>query len=182
MLIKEEMADEKKIYKVLKILKKYSIEDIATTIFISNIWLRNVASPVKHLFLTTIFLSIDPDSFAPKNRIKKYLDFKMLMENLMRYIPDFPMVEDYIPKRDWGEIKYSHDRKNYHLFYGCELSYPYEYLELFQMLHCTFDVAYNDIAERSPLNELKSCLQIQDKIIKGIQYQPKEEKIKEVAA
>lgn len=162
---------------ISSIFYNYSIKDIASLIFISNIWLPNIASPVKHQFLTAIFATLTPKHFSSKNKIKTYDDFRALLKKVNEFIPYFPSLEDFIPEPDWGDVKFHHNGRNYKIFYGNELSNVYEYLTLFQMLYMPYDDKYRQHALRSPKIELEYCLSLQENIINGISTQPESDKL-----
>lgn len=141
---------------------QYSILDVATSLFVSSLWLPNIASPTKHTYLTAIFASADPKLFSRENRIKSYEDFRQLCENLYGAVPDFSGMEDFVPEIDWGDIKFHHRERNYRIFYGCEIENIYDFLELFVVLHSGHDKEYASIVGRSPMDELENCLRLQD--------------------
>ena len=158
-----------------KLFRKYSIEDVAKSIFVSNMWLPNISSPVKHQLLTAVFASMKPEEFSPKDRIKSYDDFRKFVEKVYELIPPFPLLEDYVPTPDWGEVKFHHDGRNQRMFYGTELSNIYEYLTLFQMIHLPIEDEYMKHTDRSPTKELEYCLVLQKEVIDGITAQPDKE-------
>lgn len=157
---------------ISELFYEYSINDIATSIFVSNLWLPNIASPVKHQFFTAIFATLKPEDFSKKDKIVSFKNFKTLIIKLYEFAPYFPTIEDYVPEADWGEIKFYHNGKNYSFFYGNELSNVYEYLSLFQLLYDHYDNKYQQYANRSPVKELEFCLSFQQGIIEGISTQP----------
>lgn len=158
-----------------ELFRKYSIEDVTKSIFVSNMWLPNISSPIKHQLLTAVFASMKPEEFSPKNQIKSYEDFMKFLEKVYELTPSFPLLEDYVPEPDWGEVKFHHDGRNYRMFYGTELSNIYEYLTLFQMVHLPFEDEYMKHANRSPTEELEYCLRLQVEVINGITAQPDKE-------
>lgn len=162
------MAFETACERITKIYGKYSIRDVATSLFVSCLWLPNNSSQVKHQFLTAIFVSMDRGNFTQKDQIGSYGDFRELMKALYEYFPDFRMVEDYIPEFDWGDIKFYHEGYSYRIFYGTDIENVYDYLAAYQITHCTFDDKFRAILGRSPAKELKQCLMLQDAIISGI--------------
>jgi hypothetical protein len=60
------------------------------------------------------------------------------------------MLEDYVPEADWGEIKYFHENKIYKIFYGGDLSNPYDYYYSFEILYGSFKKYYDQNLSRSP--------------------------------
>jgi len=163
------------------IFQKYSIQDIAISLFASHLWLPNISSQIKHQFLLSVFVSMNTSNFSTNNKIISYNDFKMLMEDIYPIIPSFPLLEDYVPEPDWGEIKFYHGEKIYKIFYGQELSNVYDYLIQFQTIYEPFDKEYLRHSGRSPSIELRHFLEIQNDIISYIITQPSGDTLSEVS-
>ena len=172
---KMETSFKDSIKAISKIFCKYSILDVATSLFISDMWLPNIASSVKRQLLIIIFASLKPGEFSAVDSITSYHHFRSFLEAIYGLLPSFPMIEDYIPELDWGEVKFHHERRNYRIFYGSEIEDIYDFLVAFQILHCSFEGKYVEHTGRSPKEELRYCLQLQDRIISGITSQAKAE-------
>ncbi|HMQ97917.1 MAG TPA: hypothetical protein PKE39_02740 [Ignavibacteria bacterium] len=147
---------------------KYSIKDILDSLFATSLWLKNISAQVRIQLAYMVFTSLDKNSFKQDDKIAGYNDFKQFCSKLIKILPDFPMLEDYVPEPDWGEIKYYHNKKIYKMFYGNNFDGIYEYLEAFQILHCTFDDTYLSVTGRSPIHELENVLSLQESIIDDI--------------
>ncbi|MBI2641587.1 hypothetical protein HYW87_03275, partial [Candidatus Roizmanbacteria bacterium] len=169
------------ISKIRSLFRIYSIYDVACSLFASSLWLPNNGSGVKHLLLVSIFASLKPGEFNSENRIKNYEQFKSFCEQLYRLTPSFPSMEDYIPNFDWGTVKFHHNKVNYKIFYGTEISHIYDFLMAFQLVYVSFDIEYKALSGRSPSTELRQCLSIQNKIIGHIDSQPPEEKMAKIS-
>ena len=65
---------------ISEIFCKYSIQDVAASLFISDMWLPNIASSVKHQLLMTTFASIRPGEFSAVDVITSYAHFRSFME------------------------------------------------------------------------------------------------------
>lgn len=165
------------IAQVVEYYKKYSARDVASSLFISSLWLPNNGSVIKHLFLTTVFSTLKQNEFSKQDKILNYKEFKSFCEHLYKITPTFPSLEDYIPNFDWGSVKFHHDGTNYKIFYGTEISHIYDFLTAFQLLYVSFDDEYKSLSGRSPKLELKQCLSIQNKIIESIDTQPSEDRL-----
>lgn len=148
-------------------LKRYSFEDLATSFFVLNLWLPNIASPIKSQYLF-VLLEEMADKLPRKSRIRSYKDFKDLSDGIIRRIPSFPMLEDYVPEADWGEIKFYFEKRFFRLFYGGDLSNSYDFAYAFEATHFGFDKRYRDIVDRSPTDEFKFFLSLQDLILNNI--------------
>ena len=169
------MSEEKyslTIEKIREFFKRYSVQDIATSLFVSSLWLPNIASPVKHQFLTAIFASTNPSELSPNRKINNYKDFKKFINKVISWVPAFPMLEDFVPEPDWGDIRFHHQGQNHRFFYGNELSNVYDYLTLFSMVFGFSDEKFVEIISRSPHADLEACLNLQDHIITNITTQP----------
>ena len=148
--------------KISQIFSDYDIEDVVASLFVSNIWLPNIASPVQHLFLTMIFTSLKPDQCKKVRSICTYKEFKNFMDKIYPLLPSFPALEDYVPEPDWGDVKFHNDEVNYRIFYGCEIGNIYDWLMLFQIMYSSLDKEYSQRSGRSPAYELQQCLRLQD--------------------
>jgi hypothetical protein len=157
---------------ISKLYRRYSPQDIATSLFVSSVWLPNIASPFKHLLLTGVFASLKPIELSTSDSIKSYNDFSSLLKELYVLLPSFHTIEDYIPEPDWGDVKFHHEGYNYRIFYGDGLENIFDNLTLFQMLYGSFEEEYLKFTNRSPTKELLYCLLLQDDFISRIRLQP----------
>ena len=160
---------------------KYSCLDILTSITATSLWLPNISSQIKHQLLFGIFLNIEESGFSEDNSIHSYEDFKKLIGELSALLPDFLFLEDYVPEKDWGEIKFYHNKKVSKILYGSDISNVYDYLTLFQILHGTQDKEYLGKIDRSPEAELSHLLAILDQLISGINTQPAPEQLEDIS-
>ncbi len=168
-----ERAFEESVQEIKVILRRYSSRDISRSLFVSSVWLNNIACPMKHLFLATVFLSMNPESFSMRDKIQRYVHFKRLARKLYAACPRFSMLEDYVPEPDWGDVRFNHEEHNYQIFYGNELSNVYDYLMHFQLFHRSLDEQFMNITDRSPMKELENCLRLQEDILSKITSQQK---------
>lgn len=162
---------------ISSLFAKYSANDVASSLFVSSLWLPNNGSGIKHLLWTTIFTTCKPNQFNKEDRMTNYVGFKNFCAELYKLTPNFPTLEDYIPNYDWGTVKFHHNKVNYRIFYGTEISHIYDFLLAFQLVYVAFDKEYFELSGRSPDAELRQCLSIQDKIIRTIDTQPAEDKL-----
>lgn len=165
------------IRKIKDLFLDYSEKDILYSLFPLSLWLRNVASPVKLKLVYMIFCSIDSDMFKKKEKINKYKDYNDFVLKLISLFPNFYSLEDYIPEADWGEIKYCHNNVNYKIFYGCDIDGVYEFLESFQLIHCSLNDVYLKVCNRSPKFELEQSLILQQRIIENVKFNCSSEEI-----
>lgn len=166
---------------ISNVFLKYNIQDVATSLFASNLWLPNIASPIKHQLLLSIFATLKPEEYSNSKVITSYDDFKDFLQETYSLLPSFEMLEDFIPEADWGNVKFYHEERIFKIFYGSESSNIYDYLTLYQMLYLPFESEYYNSAGTSPTDELRYCLQLQDDITSGITYQPTTESFPELS-
>lgn len=167
-----DISFEKSLYKIGEIYKKHSFEDVATSLFISSLWLPNIASPVSHQFLIAILASFKQSEFSKELNINNYQDFSSFLSEIYALLPPFIALEDFVPELDWGEVKFFHEDRNYKIFYGNEIGHVYDWLIQYQMIYLPYDEQYLDCSGFSPSQELQQCLQLQDTIISQITTQP----------
>lgn len=172
-----DMTFDSSVKAISKVFCKYSVRDVAISLFTSNLWLPNIASPIKHQLLLSIFATLKPEEYSNSKVITSYDDFKNFLQETYSLLPSFEMFEDFIPEVDWGNVKFYHEERIFKIFYGSELSNVYDYLTLYQMLYLPFEDEYFSNAGRSSTEELRYCLQLQDGIISGITYQPTTESL-----
>jgi hypothetical protein len=162
------MLDEKKQQMQLKnFLQKYSFDDLAKCFFVLNLWLPNVGCPIKIQYL---YFNLESIYFnlPPENKIKSYSDFKIFCKSLFELLPSFEMLEDYVPEFDWGDVKYYFQEKFYKIFYGGDLSNPYDFYYAFEIIHTSIEKEYLDLIKRSPIIEMKFCLELQDYLLTNL--------------
>lgn len=172
-----DVAFDSSIKAISRVSCKYSVQDVATSLFTSNLWLPNIASPIKHQLLFSIFATLKPEEYSNSKVITTYDDFKNFLQEIYSLLPSFEILEDFVPEADWGNVKFYHAERIFKIFYGNELSNVYDYLTLYQMLYLPFEEGYFSSTGRSPKNELQCCLHLQDDIISGITYQPTTETV-----
>ena len=157
---------------IKKLYRECSLDDVVTALFVSSIWLPNIASQVKHMLFAASLCSTQPEVFRATSVLGDYVDFRRFLEELYKLAPNFMSLEDYVPELDWGDVKFPFRKKNYRIFYGGDLSNAYDHLSLFQILYGQLDQKFTDLVRRSPLDELQRLLTLQDMIIMSISSQP----------
>lgn len=154
-------------HKLENYLREYSFDDLATCFFALNLWLPNIACPVKIQYLYVILETIH-DNLSPCNNINSYEDFTAFCKGLFELLPSFVFLEDYIPEPDWGNIKYFFQNRLYKIFYGGDLSNPYDFYYAYEIIHESFLQEYLELLGRSPITEMQFCLELQDYIISSL--------------
>lgn len=86
------------------ILARYRAEDVILAGTISELWLPNITSQVKHQLLLRIAVSLPPHEYSGAQPLDSYEDFQAFLLDLYATLPSFPTMEDYVPEPDWGEV------------------------------------------------------------------------------
>lgn len=144
--------------KIIQIFKDYSPEDIAEYLFICTSWKNNRSSCIKYKLLTVIFLSLSESDFLEKKNLKNFKDFKELFKNLSKFLPSFPMYEDFCPENDWGEVQYYYEDKSYSILYGCELDY--DFAQEFEIIFRGIGDIIKEATNESPILHLSEFLRL----------------------
>lgn len=153
------------IKKLKALYKKYSLNDLVTSLFCSSLWLPNISSPVKHQLYYAILSMMEVDDFETNDKITNYQDFKKLLDQIYSLSPSFHYLEDYVPESDWGQIKYFFEKRFFQIFYGNELSNIFDHLMRYELMIIPFEDEIKSAVNKSPKSDLINCLTLQDQII-----------------
>jgi len=181
MVDEETLSWEDRYEKIRKVFQDYSAKDVASSLLCSSLWLPNISSQIKHIYITALFISCQPELFQKVDQISNYEKFAGLMSRILPLLPSFPVEEDYFPETDWGEIKFFFNDNIYKIFYGNEITDIYDYLSMFEIMYAPFDKEFIKKIGRSPNAELTSCLSLQNEILSNIPQSVAEEKLKSIS-
>ncbi|MBR2069580.1 MAG: hypothetical protein IJ877_07460 [Candidatus Gastranaerophilales bacterium] len=162
---------------IQNIYKNYSFKDICNSLFILTNALENISSNVKGVFLYLCLLEMYDYNFCKEDKINSYCNFFDFFEKIKKYVPDFFMLEDYIPQDDWGDVYYYINEKCYKYLYGGELDNTYDFLKFFELYHCSMKGIFQKIINRNPKDDFIKFLQLQNEVINSIK-KPKISKMK----
>ena len=128
-------------------LEKYRRIDAAVAIGVSELWPQNVASPIKHSFAWMTLLGIENSSLSSRP-ISTYDEFKEFATELYKVCPEFPMLEDFSPEADWGQVKVELGTEFVPMFYGSCIERTPDFVEAFRITNAgnTKALAYMDLA------------------------------------
>lgn len=141
-------------------LKQYSPKDLIVAINIIELWLPNISSAFKQSILVNTFLSIPERKFKGEKTLITYKEFESFTKQLIDMFPDFPMMEDYVPEIDWGEVKFELNNDFYQIFYGGVIERVPDFLQAFLIVHGD---------KPSAINSALCALRLQDHIIKQLE-------------
>ena len=143
--VKSRISVEDSIPRLISLFSHYSSIDIFLSLSISELWLPNISSQVKHIFMLNLFLSMQEEQFTSAYKVEDYTDFEHLLNQIYSTLPSFPMLEDYIPEQDWGEIKYHYKDSNYQIFYGGTIERLPDYIKAFELKYSEYPASWEQM-------------------------------------
>lgn len=133
--------------------------DLIVSLGVSELWLPNRSSQVKHVFALQVALSIQAEEFAGTRGIDTFESFRDFVSELHRLLPLNPMLEDFVPEADWGEILVQTDGTFEPIFFGCNVERIPDFIEAFRLLRAD---------DPQALTDMKLALALQAHIIRTI--------------
>jgi hypothetical protein len=140
------------------VLRSYKRLDAILALGVSDLWPENVASPVKHLFAWTVLLGLD-DGEGDLQPIASYQEFQVFIEEIYAAWPDFPMLEDFTPEADWGQVKIRLGGDFIPMFYGSCIERTPDFVEAFRITYAHMPEA---------LAEMNLAVAVQASIIRAV--------------
>lgn len=140
-------AFQEQIESTRKLICQYKRIDAAIALSVSELWPANAGSPIKHIFAWRVLLGL-PDDSQGAMPIASYADFKTFAKDLYKTWPKFPMLEDFSPEADWGQIKVSLGSDFVPMFYGSCIERTPDFVEAFRITYANIPeaMAHMDLA------------------------------------
>lgn len=123
---------------LIVIFSEYNPLDTFLALNISELWLPNISSQVKHTLALNVLLSMKVESFRSEKKINTYQEFRHFLSSVYQYLPESPYLEDYVPEQDWGEIKVLWKNELYRIFYGGSVELITDYIKAFEIYYSTY--------------------------------------------
>ncbi|WP_322982048.1 hypothetical protein [Pseudomonas sp. C11] len=127
-----------------EVLTRFHPGDALTAVNILDLWQPNRASQVKHQLAFSLLVSTPVDSFAPA-RMTTYEEFSEFCSALIEALPDFSMLEDYVPELDWGEVKILLGQEPVAILHGGPVQRVVDHIEAFRICHADGTQAAADL-------------------------------------
>lgn len=145
--------------KLTALFARYTADDVIVSLNISDLWIPNISSQIKHTLAFCAAISMDRSEYSGRCDIGTYIEFKEFAESLYELLPEFPMLEDYIPEPDWGEVWHESIGSRLKIFYGGAIERIPDFISAFLMTH-----AENPDA----LEDMHAVLQAQDVVLNAV--------------
>ncbi|RKO74333.1 hypothetical protein C5E04_18595 [Pectobacterium parmentieri] len=141
------------------VYKEYNLAELFLTLSISELWLPNISSPVKHTIAFNTLLSMDVSMFDNQKELKTYQQASELFSIIYKILPDIPQMEDFVPEQDWGKIRIPWGDNIYRIFYGSSVERLYDYIQAFGIRYAKYPII---------LKQMENVLILQDKFLSSI--------------
>ena len=132
--VDQESYFSKRLEATRELFRRYKRLDVAVALSASELWLANTGSSVKHIFAWCTLLELPGESQGDMS-IDSYEDFKAFTEELYASWPEFPMLEDFSPEADWGQIKVRLGQNFVPMFYGSCIERVPDFVEAFRITY-----------------------------------------------
>ncbi|WP_233986011.1 hypothetical protein [Pectobacterium versatile] len=144
---------------LISIYKEYNLAELFLTLSISELWLPNISSPVKHTIAFNTLLSMDVSTFNNQKDLKTYQQASEFFSIIYKILPDIPQMEDFVPEQDWGKIRISWGDNIYRIFYGSSVERLYDYIQAFGIRYAEYPII---------LKQMENVLILQEKFLSSI--------------
>ncbi|EJH8474099.1 hypothetical protein NF459_003880, partial [Escherichia coli] len=141
------------------VYKEYNLAELFLTLSISELWLPNISSPVKHSIAFNTLLSMDVSTFNNQKELKTYQQASEFFSIIYKILPDIPQMEDFVPEQDWGQIRIPWGDNIYRIFYGSSVERLYDYIQAFGIRYAEYPII---------LKQMENVLILQDKFLSSI--------------
>lgn len=117
------------------LFSNYSADEVLVSLCISDLWISNISSQIKHTLAFVVASSMAFENFTGSVKLDSYRNFRDFAKRLYKIFPNFQMLEDFMPEPDWGEIKYQLDDSLYRIFYGGSVERIPDFITAFLLLN-----------------------------------------------
>lgn len=141
------------------VYKEYNLAELFLTLSISELWLPNISSPVKHTIAFNALLSMDVSIFSNQKELKTYQQASEFFSIIYNILPNIPQMEDFFPEQDLGEIRIPWGDNIYRFFYGSSVERLYDYIQAFGIRYAEYPII---------LKQMENVLILQDRFLSSI--------------
>ncbi|EIE0341107.1 hypothetical protein LCT82_004260, partial [Salmonella enterica] len=145
--------------KLTSVYTEYNFTELFLALSISELWLPNISSPVKHTIAFNTLLSMDVRTFSNNKKLNTYQQVNEFFSIIYKILPDIPQMEDFVPEQDWGKIRIPWGDNIYRIFYGSSVERLYDYIQAFGIRYAEYPII---------LKQMENVLILQDKFLSSI--------------
>ncbi len=142
-----------------ELFAEFGAEDVLLALGVSDLWLPNISSQVKHHFALGIAAAMAPDQYVAKKKIDTYARFREFIGATHSLLPSFPSLEDFIPEPDWGDVHVASNGNYPKIFYGSSVERIPDFIEAFRLLRAR---------QHAALKDMELAIALQDQVITNV--------------
>jgi hypothetical protein len=139
-----EASFERACQSLSELFSKFCPEDVFLSLGVSDLWLPNISSQVKHHLAWGIAASIAPREYEGQ-KIETYSEFADFIVAVHAILPSFSYLEDFLPEPDWGGIRLASEGSYLNIFYGSNVERIPDFVDAFRLLRSEEPMALRDI-------------------------------------
>lgn len=132
--------------------------DAYVALLIDELWLPNISAQGRHALAASVFVSEKSSAFADRS-LDTYAEFSEFLGRLHALLPTFPMMDDYVPELDWGQVRIVFEGKTYRMMYGGAFERMPDFIQAFRLAKTGGEPGRND---------LRAVLTLQDHLLANI--------------
>jgi len=136
-VFKKKISYEFSVDSLKRLFSQYSFEDVALSITASEVWLPNRSSGVKHQLIWGVLASMKVCEFTGRKKIGQYSEFISLLRTVYSLLPQFPMLEDFVPQADWGDIRVNFNNQAIPVFFGGNVERITDFINAFEIKYAS---------------------------------------------
>lgn len=141
---------------IFQLFKAHTPEDVFISLAVSDLWGPNISSQVRHILAFAIASGMNEEKFSKEHKITSHESFAEFITKLYDLLPELPNLEDYIPERDWGEIRHEITHPNPRIFYGGAVERISDFISAYWLTNSQ---------DEEHLNDMRVVLKAQDFVI-----------------
>lgn len=139
-------------------LTSVSAMDAYLALLIGELWLPNISAQSRQALAVSIFVSVKASIFADRS-LHTYVEFSEFLNRLHALLPTFPMMDDYLPELDWGQVRTVFEGTTYRLMYGGAFERIPDFIDAFRLAKT---------GDAPGQNDLRAVLTLQDYLLENI--------------
>lgn len=140
-------------------LTSVSAIDAYLALLIGELWLPNLSAQTRQALAVSVFVSEKASAFSDRS-LCTYAEFSEFVGRLHTLLPTFPMMDDYVPELDWGQVRVVAEGKTYRLMYGGAFERISDFIESFYLAR---------IGGASGRDDLRAVLTLHDHLLDHIE-------------
>lgn len=138
---------------------QYSAEDVVLALGVSDLWLPNISSQVKHHFALGVAVAMQPEKFLGAKRLDSYSKFGDFIRAVYNLLPSFQTLEDFVPEPDWADVHVASNGNFPAIFYGCSVERIPDFIEAFRLIRAD---------QPKALKDMELAVALQDQVISHV--------------